>query len=244
MTARSEGIEDLALPDMERRVANMVRLGKVSAVDLANARVRIKSGDIETAWLPWSTGRAHPAKRRWDPPAVGEQVVMLSPTGDLRQAVVMPGVFQDNAAAPSSSGDKDATVYSDGTVIEYDRAAHALTADLQGTKLFADRNKIELTIGGTVLTLTAGGTTLTTPQLTVDAAQSTFTGAVNVQGLLTYAGGLTGSGGSGASMQGSLLVNGSVAVTSGSVTHNGTNIGDSHVHSGILPGGGNTAGPQ
>lgn len=180
MTARSEGIEELALPDLERRTANQIRYGTVLAVDYAKARVRIKSGDIETTWLPWSTGRASPAKRRWDPPEVGEQVVLLAPTGDLRQAVVLPGVFQDSAAAPNASPDKDTTIYSDGTVIEYDRASHTLLADLQGAKVFADRSKIELTVGGTVLNISAAG----------------------------------------------------VAITGGTVTHNGTDIGDTHTHIG------------
>lgn len=237
MTARSEGIEELALPDIERRTANQIRYGTILAIDYATARVRVKSGEIESAWLPWSTGRASAAKRRWDPPEVGEQVVMLAPTGDLRQAVVLTGVFQDSAGAPSASADKDTTVYGDGTVVEYDRGAHALVADLQGTKLFADRNKIELTIGGTVLTMTAAGTTLTTPQLTVEAPQSTFTGQVTVQGLLAYQGGMTGSGGSGAA------INGPLAVTGGTVTHDGKNIGSLHTHSGVQAGGSNTGVP-
>ena len=237
MTARTEGIEELALPDLERRQANAIRYGTVAEVDYAKARVKIKSGNITTAWLPWAAGRASGAKRRWDPPEIGEQVAVISPGGDLAQGLVLPGVYQDSAAAPSSSADKDTTVYNDGTVIEYDRAAHALTADLQGTKLFADRNKIELTIGGTVLTLTASGTTIKTPQVTVDAPQSTFKGAVTIEGALTYAGGMTGSGGSGASIQGPL------AVTGGTVTHDGKNIGSTHTHSGIQPGGSNTGAP-
>lgn len=35
-----------------------------------------------------------------------------------------------------------------------------------------------------------------------------------------------------------------LAVVGGSVTHNGTNIGDTHVHSGVEPGPSTTAGPQ
>lgn len=236
MTARGEGIEDLALPELERRVANGVRMGAVVAVDLPNARVRVKSGEIETAWLPWCAGRANSGKRNWDAPTVGEQVLMLAPGGDLRQAVVLPGVYQEAAAAPLDNADKDHTVYSDGTVIEYDRALHALTADLQGTKLFADRDKIELTIGGTVLTMTASGTTLVTPELTVDSPQSTFTGAVTVQGPLAYQSGMSGSGG-GASIAGPLAVSG------GSVSHDGVNIGSSHTHSGVRAGGDTSGAP-
>lgn len=251
MTARTESFDELALPDLERRLANATRYGTVADVDYAKARVRIKSGNIITAWLPWAAGRASGAKRRWDPPEVGEQVAIISPGGDMAQGLVIPGVYQDSAAAPSDSAYKDSTVYSDGTVIEYDRASHALTADLQGTKLFADRNKIELTIGGTVLTLTASGTTIKTPQVTVDAPQSTFKGAVTIEGLLAYQGGMTGNGGSGASIQGPLAVTGGsgvsiqgpLTVDGGEVKNNGKNIGSTHKHSGVAPGGSNTGEP-
>ena len=53
MTARTEGIDELALLDLERRTANAIRYGRIMAVDYANARVRVKSGDIESTWLPW-----------------------------------------------------------------------------------------------------------------------------------------------------------------------------------------------
>lgn len=246
MTAREQGIEELALPDMERRVANTVRFGTVSAIDHAKRRVRVKSGEIETAWLPWSAGRAAEGKRRWDAPEVGEQVIVLAPTGDLRQAGVIPGFYQDTYDAPSSDPAKDKAEYSDGAVIEYDRGAHALTADLQGAKIFADRSKIELTIGGTVLTLTSGQTTLQTPKFVVDSPESIFTGKVTVQGLLTYLAGLIGyggAGGGGAILNGPLTVNGNVA-TNGTLVNNGTNVGSTHTHSGVQPGGANTGTPS
>lgn len=161
MTARDEGMEDLALPDLERRTANQIRYGTVLAVDLPNARVRVKSGEIETAWLPWSTGRASSAKRRWDPPEVGEQVMMLSPSGDLRQALVLSGVFKQSAGAPNSNANKDTTVYGDGTVIEYDRATHTLLADLGDSKIKADRTEVLLQVGSVKISITASGIAIT-----------------------------------------------------------------------------------
>lgn len=237
MSAREDGLQELALPDLERRVANMVRLGTVMAVDHGRALVRVKSGDIESTWLPWPAGRAAAGKRRWDAPEVGEQVAMLCPGGDLRQAVVVPGLYQQAYAAPNADPNKDTVVYGDDTLIEYDRATHTLVADLGASRILADRTKIELTIGGTTLTMTAAGTTLETPQLTVDAPQSTFTGNVTVEGLLAYQGGMTGTGGSGASIDGPL------SITGGTVTHNSKNIGSTHTHGGVDPGGGTSGAP-
>jgi len=191
VSARDDGAEALALPELERRVANGVRLGTILAVDHAAARVRVKSGEIETAWLPWSTGRASPAKRRWDPPAVGEQVVVLSPGGDLRQGLVLPGVFSTASGAPSASADKDAIAYGDGTTVEYDRSSRTLLVNFGGTSINATPAAITLTVGGVSLAVSAAG----------------------------------------------------VAITGGMVTHNGTNIGDTHTHSGIVPGPANTGAP-
>lgn len=214
MTARSEGIEELAMPEMERRTANQIRYGTVLAVDHAQARVRIKSGEIETAWLPWSTGRASAAKRRWDPPEVGEQVVLLAPTGDLRQAVVLVGVFQQSAAAPSASPDKDTTVYGDGTVVEYDRATHTLLADLGASKIKADRTEVLLQVGGASLRVTSAG--------------------IEIVGNLS----ITGVSGGAA-----VTMNGDFAITGSALTHNGKNIGSTHTHTGVTPGGGTTGAP-
>lgn len=161
MTARTEGYDALALPDLERRQANSIRYGTVSQVDLANARCKIKSGNIETAWLPWTAGRASAAKRRWDPPEVGEQVAVISPGGDLTQGLVLPGVYQSSAAAPSDSADKDRTVYSDGTSIEYDRASHALNIDLGPTKITANRSSLVLECNGSKIEMNASGISLT-----------------------------------------------------------------------------------
>lgn len=160
MTARTDGMDALALPELERRVANTVRFGHIIEVDHAKGLIRVQSGELETDWLPWAAGRAGAGKRTWSAPEVDEQVVLLAPTGDLRQAVAIPGMYQDAHGAPSSDGNVDKTEYGDGTVIQYDRGAHALTADLGASKVYADRTKIELTIGGVVLRLAGGNITL------------------------------------------------------------------------------------
>ena len=44
--------------DLARRLANLLRLGTIEQVDHPAARVRVRSGDIVTTWLPWFTWRA------------------------------------------------------------------------------------------------------------------------------------------------------------------------------------------
>lgn len=65
----------------------------------------------------------------------------------------------------------------------------------------------------------------------------TRTGTSTTQGKITGAGGMQVSGGSGVDMTGNIVHNG------GTITSNGKNIGSTHTHSGVQPGGGNTGAP-
>lgn len=114
---------------LSRLIENLIRYGTIAEVDEPKARVRVKSGDIVTAWRPWISARAG-EDREWNPPTVGEQVIYFSPSGLLAQGVALCGLPSDMFPA---NGDRPAlhrTTYRDGAVIEYDSAAHFLRAIL------------------------------------------------------------------------------------------------------------------
>ncbi len=86
--------------DLQRRLANIFRVGRVSDVDLGTGRVKVQFQGVTTAWLPWMTGRAG-AVKDWNPPAVGEQVCVCSPSGELGAGFIMAGsINYDGNAAP------------------------------------------------------------------------------------------------------------------------------------------------
>jgi phage baseplate assembly protein V len=76
--------------DIQRRLANLFRVGKVAEVNRTTGRVKVQFGEAVTAWLPWMTGRAG-AVKDWNPPSVGEQVVVCSPMGEIEAGFIMPG---------------------------------------------------------------------------------------------------------------------------------------------------------
>lgn len=123
----AEAIRRIA--ELERRQANLLRLGTIAEVNLTTARVRVSIGKLKTAYIPWLAQRAG-TDRTWHAPEVGEQVLVLAPCGDLTQAVALPSLYQTAHPAPSASADIDTVVYCDGAIISYDRAAHALSAIL------------------------------------------------------------------------------------------------------------------
>lgn len=211
-----------AQSETERILANLIRVGVVSQLDEANARVIVKVGGLTTDWLPWITARAG-ATRTWSAPRPGEQVIVLAPYGDPAQAVVLPSIYQDAYAAPASTKDVERTVYPDGTSVDYNSTSNTLNITVAGSAKVIINCK-EATINADT------SVTLNTPQ-------TTCKGKLTVEGLLTYLAGMQGSTGSGTSA----TISGNVAFSGGSLTHNGKNIGSTHTHSD--PQGGTTGAP-
>lgn len=204
------------LPDTLDESLVTLRFGVVSALDEDTGRVRCTLPDydgLETYWLPVLHAKTH-ADKHWSLPDVGEQVALLL---DARgeSGVVLGAIYGLRDAPPVASADKTHVRYSDGTTIDYDRAAHALTVQCVGQ----------------VTVIAAGPVLVQAPSVTLDAPQTTCTGKLTVNGLLTYHGGMAGSGGSGgaaASIHGDVVVSGSISA-SGSIMDAGGN-SNHHTH--------------
>lgn len=149
---------------LQRLLGNLIRLGTIAEVDHVAARCRVSSGDLLTAPLPWLSARAGSTAVDWDAPALGEQVLVLSPGGDLCAGIVLRGLYSDAVPAPSDQPGLHTVHFDDGAVIEYDRQAHALRALLPE---------------GATATLTAPGGFAITGDVAIDGNVS-VTGRVDV----------------------------------------------------------------
>ncbi|MET4713046.1 phage baseplate assembly protein V [Pseudomonas sp. PvP125] len=120
-------MNDLAA--LSRLLENLIRFGVIAAVQMEPPRVQVTTGTLTTAWLPWLALRAG-SDREWDPPTLGEQVILFSPSGQLANGIVVTGVFSDHIPANGNREGLHRRTYADGTVIEYDSVAHHLNATL------------------------------------------------------------------------------------------------------------------
>lgn len=154
----SRSISGMNIAEITRLLENIVRFGTIEAVQMQPPRVKVKSGNIATTWLPWLNLRAG-ADREWDPPTIGEQVVLLSPSGNLAQGVVLTGLFSDLIPANGEREGLHRRTYRDGAVIEYDSIAKHLRATLPGTAEINATGDITITSGGKI-TLSAAGDVL------------------------------------------------------------------------------------
>lgn len=152
------------IAELERRLRNQKRTGVIAEVDTAKGLARVKISDGEkgpylTPWSPWKEIAAGGIKTHI-PPTVGQQVDVVSESGDLTDAVI-------DMSTPSNANPRPAS------------GADAV-----------------ITHGGTRITIADGNVEI--------VADVTVKGALTIEGP--------------------------------SVTHNGTNIGDTHKHQDVTPG--------
>lgn len=115
--------------ELQRLIDNLIRIGTVTAV--RSGECRVKTGDLITNWRPYAAARAGKNRTRHRL-SIGEQVLLLSVSGDLRNAYIVGPIYCDAFPEPLADDDNpdlDRTEYSDGAIIEYNPATGALNAN-------------------------------------------------------------------------------------------------------------------
>ncbi|XWN29958.1 MAG: phage baseplate assembly protein V [Devosia sp.] len=155
-------------------VANLVREGVVTdKVDYDKGLAEVKMDGFEeglvSVMAPWAQ-RAGGVKD-WDPPSSGERVLMLSPNGNPKRGIIIPGGWSNKNPAPDNQG---------------------------GNRTIVVTGDVNIKAGGSI-NLEAGD-------------------ALNIKAPL-------------------------VSIEGDRIQHNEKNIGHTHIHSGVVPGGGTTGPP-
>ena len=138
--------------DLEKRLANVCRIAQVAAVDVANARLDISFEGNTIKGIPFLTMRAGADKTYWLP-SVGELGTLLAPSGDLANAIFLPGIFYTDFPATDISETKSERIFRDGMKEEIDTDAHSRKYTSGNSERFVDRDKIEDKKGTSVNTI-------------------------------------------------------------------------------------------
>ena len=223
-----------------------------SAIDALNGMMKSHLADVNTAIpgviVSYANGLARVAptgKKRFA-------------DGDVLDYPIIPNVrvcwpsFSGGAAGikgPVKPGDRCLLVFSQQAIDGTDdrrmfdlQDACAIMCDIGNASVSDSTNNDDLTVyfGEAHIRLTAsgeliinapGGTTIETPS-------TMNTGTLTTEGLLTYQGGMAGSGGGGTAITGNIVHSG------GSITSLGKKIDGEHTHGGVASGGANTAVPN
>ena len=135
----TSGVGDFESSDVARNIGSLLRFGKVQSVDYENrlCRVELNAG-LVTDDVPWVHMRAG-GNTCWNAPSIGEAVLLISPSGELNNSVVMPALqsnadgswpfrFEDLEFQWGGLGDPAPALwrwlFSDGALLENDPARH------------------------------------------------------------------------------------------------------------------------
>lgn len=219
--------------DNASRIAAATRHGMVEEIDHQGNRVRIRTGNLLTDWLPMSHGRAG-GTRDWDPLTLGEQVTLQCPSGDLSQARLLPSLNSDNAPPPAgASADNTIREYPDGARWEHNHASSETRISVPAG------GQIVLVAGASSITITNDCITLKTSHVVIDAADTDVQGNMVVHDLLSYLAGLAGRGSRG---RHAAEITGDVLHRDGDMRSNGVVV-HTHTHSGVHAGDATTGAP-
>lgn len=224
--------------DINRRLENLIRFGTIKTVNPSKPipLVTVDLDNIVTPEIRFFNARSG-KDSTWDPPSEGEEVIVVSPCGDIGPtSVVFYGLYNNEHPAPSDDLNKKIRVFADGCVIAYDVAAHHLSAILPST------GTVELTANGGVTLNANGGVTINANDgLTINSVSggTTHNGNLLINGSSVTTGNNT--------VGGSQLVQGSSHSTGDFSTEGDVKAGDislkNHKTSGVQPGSGESGGP-
>ena len=132
--------------EVERRLASMVRHGEVLDVDAKRHRVRISLGEGEDGrpvpgpWVPHA--QIAGAMKIHSMPSKGQNMTMICPGGDFRQAVALPLTWSDQNKSPSEKEDEHVLTF--GSV--------SITIKDKSVKVEVGGHSVEITDAGTIYT--------------------------------------------------------------------------------------------
>lgn len=117
--------------ELNRRLENLIRFGTIKTIHPGKpfTTVTVTIGAITTAKLRFMTLRAGKTKT-WDPPTIGEEVVVLSQSGVLEMGVVIAGFNNTDNPSPSDDLNQAIRIFEDGCILSYDTKTHQLNAIL------------------------------------------------------------------------------------------------------------------
>ncbi|MDX8270368.1 phage baseplate assembly protein V [Acinetobacter pittii] len=118
--------------DINRRLENLIRFGTIKTVNSSKPIpvVTVDLDDIVTPEIRFFNARSGDDST-WDPPSLGEEVMVISPCGEIGPtSVVFYGLYNNEHPSPSDDLNKKIRVFADGCVIAYDISAHQLSAIL------------------------------------------------------------------------------------------------------------------
>lgn len=209
------------------------KIGEVSSInpDACTARVIFDDENSIVSYDLPVMQRNSFGNRDYQMPDVGEDVLCLFRGNGFEDGVIIGSFYAGEVAPPESNADRRTIVFKDGTRVCYDRATHVLSVNIEGTSIVFDRQSGTITVPDKVTVNCTTATVNASSNVKIDTPDTSMTGNLTVEGLITGNGGLTVKGGGGVVADCDIKLNGRMDATD-DVTAGGISLTD-HTHTGV-----------
>ena len=157
------------MSDLEAIVKNMIKVGVVESFNQENATARVIFEDIniKSYDLPIIVKQSQNNKDYWMPD-IGESVLCLFlPTG-IESGFILGSYYNKKDRPPVTDQNKRTVKFKDGTVLEYDRKTHKLTADVKGDIDIKATGNINVNANGAITINSSTSISLTAPSINLN----------------------------------------------------------------------------
>lgn len=182
--------ESFAFSEVVRKLANLIRLGKISEID--GDKVRVQIGRVKTGWLPIISMAGESIC--WTPISIGEQVAVFSPYGESAQAFVLRSIHYNDFPVPenknaiSVNAKHDVNVVGKGQAeVSFDHGLNiscgnsSVNLSQNGVSISSGNGRIQvlddsivLSTGDAVLSVSGGGISLSYGSSTIDLSSGSI----------------------------------------------------------------------
>ena len=159
------------LSEQQRRLHNIATIGTVFDVNPDDQTMRLDVGDNQTDWLPIPALAAGQV-RVWRCPSVGEQFLLVSPSGELANAIPVLSLYSNQHPSPSNDPNEIRVRYND---------TDFLSVNTQDSQLILKINDVIFDVNSTTLTgdLTVNGSVQVDGNIHSDGAS--VAGSISLQ---------------------------------------------------------------
>lgn len=169
----------------DRMLGALIMPGKVVAVDLTAAKVRMQSRDWVSPWVSWHSQAAGKA-RHWRAPSLGERGALFSASGEPSVGTFVGGLFSEAGAQPDNRDHVEVWRFDDGGSLVYDWEAKTYTITLPtGT--------VTLQVGASTVVVTDNAVDVTASNISLNG-KTVINGETSINGPLSVTGDVTATG--------------------------------------------------
>lgn len=146
--------------DLEHRVSRQIRYGTVQEVRHRDGQIEVRArigldtegNHLLSPWVPWAQTAG--ALKVHTPPTSGQQVRLMAPDGEARQAVAEPFTWSDDNPTPSDQLDRNVLTFG-GWRIEWKEGG--IEVGKGGTKLTIAEGSFKFEADGVTHEITSDG---------------------------------------------------------------------------------------